>query len=233
MWLEKRCWSLNKEEFVSLLKEANIQLSPSEPGGVSGSVDQRLCTPSVLITSDHFQSKQLLKRLTDSIICLIDRLSRNFRQKLRRNRTPLRSRWCRWRRRTSPWSRPPTRWTSAPWAAWPEARTQRPILPNLHPAPPCQSPRCSRSCTVREPKTQVINKRSKDNDENTGINAEIIKWAHFVVRLFRGRPGQKLEEPAAGSPLRAAHRLLRRGRRHSGSGDRTRRWGAQRELIVW
>lgn len=135
----------NKETFVSSLKEANIQLSPTEPGRASGSLDPA--------SSDDFwslsvQTAHWSNHLSDrSSPC---RLSRNSRQKLQRNRTPLRSRWCRWRRRTSPWSRPPTRWTSAPWAASPETPTQRPILPNLQPAPPCQSPRCSRSCRVRE-----------------------------------------------------------------------------------
>lgn len=120
------------------------------------------------MTSLSVQTAVLLQLLIDRLSVV---LSRNFRQTLQRNRTPLRSRWCRWRRRTSPWSRPPTRWTSAPWAASPETRTQRPILPNLQPAPPCQSPRCSRSCTVRE-NVSVIQGQTKDNQENRGINTE-------------------------------------------------------------
>lgn len=155
---------LNKETFESSLKEANIQLSPTEPG-------TRECQWSSGLSSDDFwslsvQTSVLLQLLIDRLSVV---LSRNFRQTLQRNRTPLRSRWCRWRRRTSPWSRPPTRWTSAPWAASPETRTQRPILPNLQPAPPCQSPRCSRSCTVRE-NVSVIQGQTKDNQENRGIN---------------------------------------------------------------
>lgn len=81
---------------------------------------------------------------------------RTWSPDLRSSRTPRSSSWCQWRRMTSPPSRPPRPWTSAPSTAYPSTANHKTFLPNTKTtdvrrrrAPACRSSRCSPSCTVR------------------------------------------------------------------------------------